>query len=163
MNVRTDNTTASSCVSTPSVDLPASVQQASASIVWPAEVKRTFRSQQKKETLHYLKTQASVWKYYTFELCLIVCDYDHSKWSKKQYVSQVCYLLWFSVVFSVFTQILMNVCLSRVCVACRASVRIQWAASAVSVHRASDWTLSVSTVMVRICVCVYDWNVAVSE
>lgn len=58
MNVRADNTTASSHVSTPLVDLPASVQQASASIIRPAEVKCTFRSQQKKEMLHYLtKTQ----------------------------------------------------------------------------------------------------------
>lgn len=54
MNVRADNTTASSHVSTLLVDLPASVQQASASVVRPAKVKRTFRSQQKKETLHYL-------------------------------------------------------------------------------------------------------------
>jgi len=42
----------------------------------------------------------------------------------------------------------MSVCLSRVHVACRASARIQWAASTVSVHRASDWTPSASTVTV---------------
>lgn len=115
MNVRVDNTTASSHVSTPLVDLPASVQQASASIIRPAEVKRTFRSQQ-KETLHYLKTQV-VFGNITlvnfvslYVIMIIVIEVKSNMMSVRCVLPVVIFNG--KMFLSVFTQILMNVCLS---------------------------------------------------